>query len=177
MLALQPVTAGVKPIVPKSMTPQEWASAATVLVAVYGAALSTYNLIAARRDHHRTVRVFLKRGLAAPGHEPEPVFILEAVNPGQRSVTLTSCGLLLPNRKTFLIPRPPGSATFPHELTDGKSCTILFPLRDVVRALQQEGFNRQVSVRAVFTDALGKDHLSKRVKGSVSDWAKAAHAV
>ncbi len=158
------------------MTPQEWATALTVLVAVYGAALSTYNLIVARRDRRRTVRVFLKQGLAAPGPEPEPVFILEAVNPGQRSITLTGCGVLWPNRKTFRIPRPLGSATFPHELGDGKSCTILFPLRDVVRALQQGGFHDQVSVRAVFTDTLGKDHLSKPFNGDASDWAKAAHA-
>ena len=153
---------------------RESATVVATVMAIYGAALSTYNLLSARRDRARTVKVSLKWGIAAPRLEPETVFISEAANPRGRPVTLTGCGILLPNRKAFVIPQPMGSATFPHELAEGKNCTVLFPLGDVVRGLQQEGFTRRVELHATFSDALGKEYRSKSSKGDVAEWAKAA---
>ena len=102
------------------------------------------------------------------------MLILEAMNPRGRAVTVTSCALLLPNGKTMIIARPVGSAQLPHELREGTNCTLMFPLRDVVQALTQQGFDGSVSLRAVFRDALGKEYRSKPFKGHVAEWAKAA---
>ncbi len=155
---------------------RDWSTVAMAVAAIYGAVLSTYNLISARRDRARTVKVFLKQGIAALRPEPEPVFILEAAISRGRPVTLTGCAILLPNRKTFVIPQPTGSARFPHELVEGKNCELLFPLADVVRGLQQEGFTRDVVLRATFRDALGNEYRSKPFKGDVAEWAKAVGA-
>jgi hypothetical protein len=150
-----------------------WIPIATVAVALYGAILSTYNLIAARRDRAHRLKVSLKWGIAAPGPEPETMFILEANNPRGRPVTVTGCAISLPNGKSLVIPRPFGSVQLPCELAEGKNCTLLFPLRDVVRALVQEGFTGRVALRAEFRDALGNEYRSKAFKGDVGEWAKA----
>jgi len=153
----------------------KWAPIVTGIVAIYAAVLSTYNLVASRLDRAHKLRVSLKWGMVAPGPEPETVLILEAINPRGRSVTVAACALVLPNRKALVIPHPVvGSAQLPHELVEGTNCRILFPLRDVVVALQGEGFTGQIALRALFRDALGNEYLSKKFKGDLREWASVA---
>ena len=45
---------------------QDWATVAIVTLAAYGAILSTYNLLAARGDRARTLKVALTWGMAPP---------------------------------------------------------------------------------------------------------------
>ncbi len=42
----------------------------------------------------------------------------------------------------------------------------------VVRSLVDEGFSGKVRLRGVIPDGLGKEHKSKRLMGSVEDWAR-----
>ena len=90
----------------------QWAPIVTGIVAIYGAVLSTYNLIAARRDRAHKLRVSLKWGMAAPGPEPETVFILDAINPRGRPVTVAACGIVLPNGKSLVIHARSGRRNF-----------------------------------------------------------------
>ena len=155
------------------MNVRDWVPIVTAVVAVYGALLSTYNMITARRDRGRGVRVSLKWGLTAPGPEPVTVFILEATHPHGRPTTLTSCGIFLPDGRTLIIPRPFGSVQLPHELREGQGCSIFFPVRDVVRALQEHGYSGPITIRAFFRDALGSEYKSTKFKGNVAEWERA----
>lgn len=100
------------------------------------------------------------------------------MNWGFRPVTLSACGVLLPNRKQFVIPGGGllGSDKLPCELTQGKNCSVIFSLSEVVTALRQEGFSGRVALRAVFRDALGGEHKSERFVGNIEDWFIASAA-
>lgn len=151
---------------------KDWTGAVTAGVALYAGALSTYNLLVARRERRREVRVTLKWGVLGVEPEPMTALFLTAANPGHRSVTLAGCHLTLPNRKTFVMPWAQSTVKFPHDLQEGKNCTVWFPVGEVGRALVAEGFRGEVSVTAVFTDALDNAYTSRPFRGNVEEWAK-----
>jgi hypothetical protein len=69
-------------------------------IAIYGAALSTYNLIVARRERSPRVVTTLRMDVDRGGGPVEfTVFILRAANGGKRPVTVTESYLLLPDGK------------------------------------------------------------------------------
>ena len=71
----------------------------TAIIAIYGATLSTYNLIVARTERIRRVTVTLSWGLTGSGSAPVTIFLLTAANAGKRPVTIANWHLLLPNKK------------------------------------------------------------------------------
>lgn len=150
---------------------KDWTAVVIAVVAVYGAFVSTYNLVVAGRQRTRQITVTLARGLLTLGADPTTMFFLTAANPGDRTVTLTGCHLLLPNRKKLVMPRAQGTVTFPHELQEGKNCTFWFRVREVVGALAAEGFRGEVALIAVFTDALDRTYSSDPFKGDLDKWA------
>lgn len=143
----------------------------TAVVAVYGAILSTYNLLVARGERTRQVTTTLSWGLLGIGPEPVTAFFLTAANPGRRTVTITGCHLLLPNRKQIVMPHAHGTVQLPYNLEEGKNCMFWFPVTEVVRSLISEGFSSEVSLKAVFRDALGKTYESKPFRGNIQEWA------
>lgn len=153
---------------------QDYSALITVAVTVLGLGLSTYKVISAKRDRANKLKVSLKLAIAAVGPEPETIFRLEAIHPRGRPVTVTGCGIVFPNGNSFIVPRPIGSVQLPHELKEGNHCVFLYSLRDVVRALQQEGFTGRIKLRAEFQDALGNDYRSKPFRGDVTKLAKIA---
>ncbi len=151
-----------------------WIELIIAMVATYGALLSTYTLVAARKEKQRRVAVTLTWGLLGTGPESSLMFFLTASNPGNRAVTLASCHLLLPNGKSLIMPRITGNFSFPHGLEEGKNCMAWFPVEDVIRTLISEGYRQEVSITAVYTDALGTNYMSKAFSGNLADWVRAA---
>lgn len=152
---------------------KDWTGVVVAIVAVYGAVVSTYNLVFARRQRTRQVTVTLATGLLALGAEPASMLLLTAANPGDRTVTLTRCHLQFPNRKKLVMVRAQGTATLPHELHEGKNCTFWFPVSEVARALIAEGLRGEVTLVGVVTDALDRSYCSDALKTNVDKWAKA----
>jgi len=151
----------------------DWAIVITAIVAVYGAILSTYNLIIKRRENTRQVNVTLTWGLLSNMPEPITMFFLKAANPGKRTVTLTECHIELPDKSQLVMPYSQGTINFPHDLEEGRDCTVWFSVGEVVQVLLSKGYTGNLSIRAVYRDALGREYKSKPFKGKVSEWSKA----
>ena len=156
------------------MTPLEWATVATAVVAIYGAVLSTYTLLINRRESRRRINVKLTWGVVGDTPDPRTVFFLTASNPGRRSVTLHGFHLRLPNGKQFVFAPPPGAPVFPHEVREGKQCAVWVPVREVVRALMKERFTGKVKLVAVFRDSIDQEFQSKSFKGTIEKWSSLA---
>jgi hypothetical protein len=144
----------------------------TIIVAIYGAALSTFNFLIAYLERRRRVTVKLTRGIIGTVPEPTNTFILTAANPGHRLVTLSGCSLLLPNRQQLIMLGAAGSVQFPCDLKEGQSCAVYFPLIEVVEAMLKEGFSGRIALKAVFRDALGNNYESEPFDGNLQEWAK-----
>ena len=138
----------------------DWKWAVMALVALYGAALSTYNAYAAKRINKRQVRVKLSHGLVT-SRLSDDMLILEASNPGHRPVTLTGVGLILPDKRQLIFPfSEEGSAPLPHQLNEGSNVTHWMPAREVAGELIRKGFPRHVELVAFYRDASDKCHKS-----------------
>ena len=74
----------------------EWTTIITAVVAVYGAALSTYTMIQDRKEKRRQIRMKPSNGMLTFGPELSPAMLLiEATNPGNRTVILDTAGIFL----------------------------------------------------------------------------------
>src|SRR2546425_7390793 len=113
---------------------------AAFALAVYGAGLSTYNLIASRRDARRRLKAKLSINVLADTLEPRTVFMLSAANPGQRVVKLNWAAIRFPDGTQF-VPLEPNLGRFlPCELQEGKTLEIPIGIELVVQALHESGF-------------------------------------
>lgn len=140
-----------------------WDKILTVAVAVYGAGLSTYIFLVRRKEKQRRINVQIKFGFTPIGPDigPQMIFV-EASNPGNRTVRLTSVGLLLPDGRQMVWIHPVGTTSLPHDLGEGQSCNMWMPAEELEEQLAHNGFRGRIKVRGFFGDALGKKHQSKR---------------
>jgi len=143
----------------------DWATIVTAVVAIYGAVLSTYALLSKRREKQRQVKVSLSMGLMAlPSGECPAVVLIEASNPGDRAVTLTNPGILLPNRSTVVWPRPQSHVQFPYDLPEGKRCTAWTEAGGLAQLLTEHGFSGKIKLVGVSKDALGTAYKSRPLR-------------
>jgi hypothetical protein len=135
----------------------------TGVVAVFGASLSTWNAVSKQLEKRRRVTVKVSRGFEAYGPVlgPDSV-IVTALNKGQRSVTLSGAGSLLPDGGTVIYFGQSGNTRFPHELESGKSCLISMPVQAVGEQMKKAGFSGTIKLAGYFRDALDKTYASKR---------------
>lgn len=82
------------------LLPVVWPMIVTAAVALYGAILSTYNVVSDWKSKKRNVTVKTGRGWLTPMAEPSPplMLFLTAANPGFRPVSLTSLGFVFPSK-------------------------------------------------------------------------------
>jgi len=152
----------------------DWTDIVTALVAVYGAGLATYNLIAQLRSSKARIKVEISLGfLTYPlGELSEPMVILSALNVGQKAVTLCSQGFLLPNGKKLVFPNPLSNVRFPHELLPGKSCQIWTEAARLARDLNAQGYSCKVKLVGFYRDEIDTIYKSKPYEFDVENWAK-----
>jgi len=144
----------------------------TIIVAVYGAILSTYNFLVERRKHRPSVNVKISQGFlsSGAGDVSDLMLFLSASNPGEKAVTLASHGFELPNKKNLVFPRAQSDVTFPCELLPEKGCQVWMPVLDVARALRSEGFSGKVKLVGFYRDQVGRTHRSKPYEFNVDEW-------
>lgn len=102
------------------------AELAALSLAVYGAVLSTWNLIARRRERRENLtRDVLVTGEVKPDlSDPRlPLFRLRAANAGQRPVEIVAAGVVMANG--FSVFHGPETAGLPAWLNDGQSVTVI----------------------------------------------------
>lgn len=152
----------------------DWTDIVTALVAVYGAGLATYNLIAHLRGTKARVKVKISQGFVTDplGRPSEPMIILSALNVGQKAVTLCSQGFLLPNGMKWVFPNPLSNVRFPYELLPGKSCQIWTEAARLARDLNAQGYSGKVKLVGFYRDQIDTTYKSKPYEFDVENWAK-----
>lgn len=144
----------------------------TLVVALYGAGLSTYVAIAQRRDKWPRVEAKLAYGfLTHAAGLSDTQILLSAANVGHTSVTLSSGGLLLADGSQVLTLSHNTSERLPQQLEPGKSLTMWFELRPLAAELASRGRSGKIKVRAKFIDQTSREYLSKPMEIDVSEWA------
>jgi len=139
----------------------------TLIIAVYGALLSTYSVWASRQEKKREIKVKLSYGLIANPLSVSPkMLMISALNTGPKRVTLASMGLIVPRKDekylTFL--RPDSDVSFPHDLVEGKGCSVWVTTKEIAENLRHEGFSGKISLKGFYRDAIGGEYRSKSLK-------------
>lgn len=143
---------------------QGWPALITALIAVYGAALSTYTFILNLREKQRQVSVSLSGGFLTYRRDvSEPMLFVEIRNPGARTVTINVPAIRLPDGKSMVFLSPDSDVSFPYELKEGgKDCRVWMEMREMARELLRAGYSGKVKVSAEVKDGAGKVYRSKK---------------
>jgi hypothetical protein len=139
--------------------------AITLLLAIYGAVLSTILAIREIRKDERKILVRCNLVLSTIHLDEVRQHIkISAVNVGHRPVELVSTGLYLSNKLVFT-PMPGGTMNvpLPKKLNDGDSVDILIDLLKAQKALEeQRAVNHKVIPKFAFVrDAEGNEYKTK----------------
>lgn len=131
----------------------------TLIVAIYGAILSTiaiiWNISRNLLDKPK-LKVVSSLGLLSWG-EIEKIVSFEAINIGRYPITLSSAGLHLENNKTMFFMSP--EDRLPIQLNPGTNHTIFRPLDKFLKEIKKEGNPLYVW----FKDQTGKEYRGKMV--------------
>jgi hypothetical protein len=139
----------------------------TIIVALYGAILSTILAIHEFRKGRPRIKVSASHGYLfdSLGKASEPVILIEAVNVGSGKVALTGAGWLNndKSKQHFVSPYPPG--VIPVDLEERKKCTVAYACR---------WFREQVShdkvIGVYFQDQTGKKWIGRVSKKDKNMW-------
>jgi hypothetical protein len=133
--------------------------------------------LATKQEHKREIKVQLAYGFQRDflGEVSSPLLLSSAMNSGTKTVTLTSSGLILPNKdkRYMFFVEPHSNVHFPYELTEGKSCEVWLTQRELETDLQREGFSGTIKVRGYYRDAIGNQYKSKPIKFNIESGLKA----
>lgn len=136
-----------------------------IFIATLSLFVSVYALYLQHSQHNERLKVKGSFGfLAAQGDLSESMVLLEASNIGHRSITISSFGLEMPNKKVMLFPYRQQHISLPHELLAGKSCTMFMPLIEIARALAREGVPESAKIIPQFSTQSGKIFSGKPIK-------------
>lgn len=152
------------------MALSELVTLVTALVAVYGAALSTYIFISNRRERKRQVKVTMSLAVLGTSPEVTDIVALTAANPGSRPVTLTGVTVEMPDENKYVLFKPGGDVSLPYTLEDGKNCTQWLKTRGLAEWLRKEGHSGVVRLVGVFRDAVGTRYHSSPFGFDIDKW-------
>jgi len=125
----------------------------TLIIAIYGAILSTIITIQKFKSNRRNIAVSCihkEQSINKDGEVYNIVVGLKAVNKGKRPVNLEFCGFIT-DKKHFI----PSQSNLPKLLEDGESVIVPFKIqtiREKLNEVQTDGFIK----KAYFKDAEGK---------------------
>lgn len=147
-----------------------WGILITLIIAVYGAILSTFTFWNTKQENKREIKVKASHGLIKkPTGVTPPLVILTAMNTGRKTVSLTNTGLILPNkdRPYLIFTQPDSFVPFPHDLVEGKSCQVWLTAKELANDLVSEGYSGRISLRGYYRDAIGDEYRSKPMKFNI----------
>lgn len=131
----------------------------TTILAIWGAILSTVLAIQRLQENRRRLKVEV--GISLIGAATvEKYLYLHASNISKRPISLSSYGLLLPDKKQYWRENE-SPYQFPTLLTDGQATEIWMKLEDVLNKLKKEGYKGKIKIRGFFKDVTGKRYSSK----------------
>ncbi|CDX60231.1 conserved hypothetical protein [Mesorhizobium plurifarium] len=138
------------------------------VLAIYGAALSTFNWRqAAKRDRRMVIAEMTTAMLTyTNGQLGPPIAQMTATNVGHRPVTITSMFVqlpagtrLFPTRRSAFAELP--DTSLPITLSDGASAKLHMTYQEIGEALIDSRQTGKVEIRFVCTDSAGGEYKSK----------------
>jgi hypothetical protein len=140
-----------------------WGSVVTPIVALYGAALSTYTIISKRRESQRVVKVTMSYGIPVFGSQlGDDIVLVTAMNPGNRTVRLSGVSIRLPNNKQIVLFESAGP--LPHDLHEGDKFESWIALNQLRQTLREEQLTGKVHLIGAYRDAVGTEYKSQNFK-------------
>jgi len=137
----------------------------TISIAMWGAALSTYQTIENYRRSKPGIKVETTFGVTEVGKELSNLkLMISAANIGSKNVTLTGVGLLLPRKGRLELIHYEGFTALPYELTEGKSCTLWEDSEKIASQLRSHGYSGKIKLKGFYRTAIGKMVVSKPLK-------------
>ncbi len=144
-------------------------------VACYGAALSTYLLVAPRIKLQRSLQVHVTIGyLNQSAGLSEPMLMISATNRGQKPITLNAVGLNLPGSGPVMFLRTEGDVSMPHALASSKTCRFWIPAQRVARALKESGASGRVRIVGLLADEMDRAYRSRSFRFDRDAYEQAA---
>ena len=136
---------------------KNWSQCVTAAIALYGATLSTANLLASRKEKQRKLKV---RATEAFRNINDKIIFgryVRIINPGFRPVTLEEQFFYLPGRKSsFSISDLENDIKFPFELKEGTSCDVWTRESSIRGMLKDIGLSGKVKILVGVVDQTGK---------------------
>jgi hypothetical protein len=142
----------------------------TLIIAIWGAFLSSYQLISDYLKNKRSIKVELSYGFLSNVRSVGPnILSIQANNIGFRNVTLSSVGLIINKETQMIIMDPIGNVQLPHTLGEGQSCVIYKEQLDLARQMVNNGFSGKVKLVGVYKSAIGKTYKSKPIEFDIDE--------
>lgn len=131
----------------------------TLLIAIYGASLSTYLAWKKRQEYSPQVNVVASEKFIIEiflgSSTNKAILELEAKNYGEKTVVLREGGYLLPNKQklcSFL----PNTISFPFELEKERTVQLSMECYKIAHSLLENGFSGKVRLIPYFRDEIGR---------------------
>lgn len=147
-----------------------WKDIATVLIAIYAAALSTYTFLTNRRKDRPDIVVEVTTDLRGTPPVINLMVTLNALNVGHRPVTLAVTGFLLPDGQIMDFIRPQIDVEFPHKLVSGERCRAWMEIGNLKANLMKAGYYQKVEVVGYFRDEVNRIYKSKKWEFDTDQW-------
>ena len=144
----------------------------TILISIIGLMYKWYQTLYRIKVTSST----LIPGYLIPGKDGltagKPMIAIDAKNVGERIVTLSSWGFLLPN-KTYITQDPRLiPVRFPYELLPGKSVTVSMEYYELAKNIKQAGYNGEIIIYGFFRDQLDHKFSSKKIVFDIESYLK-----
>jgi hypothetical protein len=134
----------------------------TLLIALYGAGLSTYLLWRSKR--HLRVYITPDFRVYADGAISTQMVSIKVVNTGFRPVGITVPTIRLPNGKFVSFTDVDGLKSFPKRLEDGETASLSMTMRKLANSLKEAGQSGKVTIRPCCYDTAEKRWFGKRFR-------------
>jgi hypothetical protein len=145
----------------------------TFAIAVYGAALSTFNLVQSITKERRQVIINQTAAFyALPAGGVGPAMVnIDVINRGHRPVVVSAPTMQMPNGRLLVFINADGFRDFPKRLEDGETGSIRMPYHLIASSLRDAGYSGKVDLRAICIDTTGKRYWGKKYKFDIdADW-------
>jgi hypothetical protein len=140
-----------------------WAQCVTAIVAVYGAVLSTINLVSLLKEKKKRLTVKLSAGwIPTAKTNSDNLILIEVVNLGYRPVTVEAPYIILPDGKYLVMPLPRFGDKFPYELREGKKCSFWIEEIEIRQTLKEKGYSGNLKLYAEVSDQTGKKYRARK---------------
>ena len=128
----------------------------TLLIALWGAVLSTAKVLYDYSRNIRRLKVYLAYGFLTQGNIVGPNIIsISVMNVGYRDVTLNSMGFILPDKHYIMIIEPQSNVKFPYTLSEGKECSVWKIQKQLAEELKKHGYVGKIKLIGYYRSAIG----------------------